>query len=280
MIQPACRVLLFALFSLFAAHAVAQTDAATAESLMRKSGLWQQLDGVAAQMRGGLASAAQGRGARIKPAELARLNATVASAYAVDRLRAGALRSIASGTQAGDSAALLAWYGSEPGAGLVKVEEAAAAAEPRDPESVMREGAALFAGLPAARQALLRQFVEESHAAEGVLSITVSSTLAVQAGIASALGEGPSPSTRELREAMDAQRPQMLQSFTMMSLASFALIYSAVPDASLAAYVDFLKTPAGARYNALCIRAIEAALAEAATELGRGMPGARDGANT
>lgn len=56
----------------------AQTDPATAEQMLRKSGLWVQMASVAEALRDGMASGPQALGARASPSEPARLQALAA----------------------------------------------------------------------------------------------------------------------------------------------------------------------------------------------------------
>ncbi len=75
--------------------AVAQIDPGTAERLLRRSGLWAQLDGVAAQVRQGMAEASAQAARAPDPALAERLAAAAEAAFAVERLRSVALRSVA-----------------------------------------------------------------------------------------------------------------------------------------------------------------------------------------
>src|SRR5688500_14221567 len=84
------KSLLYPLFTVLiltmGAGASAQTDAATAEALMRSSGLWKQLESVAPQMRVGLASAAP-QGSPLPAAEIERISRISDGAFAAPRLR-------------------------------------------------------------------------------------------------------------------------------------------------------------------------------------------------
>jgi hypothetical protein len=84
-------------FFVMATPAWAATDAAAmAESLMRKSGLWEQLADVAKGVRAGMV-AGTGQGARKpSPTELERLSRAIDTAYSAQRLRSACLAAITS----------------------------------------------------------------------------------------------------------------------------------------------------------------------------------------
>jgi len=279
MLKSLVRALLAAVTLTLAAGASAQTDRGTAETLMRKSGLWKQLESVAPQMRAGLSGAmSQGKPA-VAAAEVERVSRIADNAFAPQRLRSIAQEIIAKGTKPAHVPALLAWYGSPSGIAFTKLEEDAAAQE-RDPHVAMREDMAFLSTLPASRQARLHEIVEVTRSAEALTNMTINTLVAVQAGAASALPGGPAVSARELRGTMDAQRPQMLKAYAGLAAGSFARIYAGASDAELAKYTAFLKSPAGRHFMDISVRALDAALVDGGAELGRNMPGAKESSRT
>ena len=56
--------------------------------------------------------------------------------------------------------------------------------------------------------------------------------------------------------------------------------YAKIPSQQLRQYVAFIRTPAGRQFNAAAMEAMAAALTDAAAEMGRRLPGTRDGRNT
>lgn len=254
--------------------ATAETDPGTAETLMRESGLWQQLNGVAPQVRAGLANALaqQGRGAAAD--EVEQLSNAAEAAYAPERLRTIALAVIAKGTNPKHVPTLRTWYRSPTGIAITKQEEAASN-DPRDPSTIFQEGEALLAKLPESRRALLKKIVKITRSAEATTNVTINTAIAVQMGLASATPGALLPSPQDLRSVLEAQRPQMQEAFATMSLAVFAAMYAPLPDRALAKYVTFLSSAAGTHFTELGLRALDTALIDAAGELGRGIPAAR-----
>ncbi|KRC04082.1 hypothetical protein ASE11_03180 [Hydrogenophaga sp. Root209] len=72
----------------------------------------------------------------------------------------------------------------------------------------------------------------------------------------------------------------MLKAFAALSLAGFAKAYATLPTDHLERYVAFVQSRPGHDFNAVGIEALDAALTEAAAELGRQLQGAKDQSNT
>jgi hypothetical protein len=274
-LRACCLAALLAIAPL--AHA--EIDRPAAESLARKSGLWEQFGGIGPQIEAGVQQALAQAGAAPAPSELARLKRVVQAAYAPDRLRSVSTGVIAGRMQAQHLDALQRWFDSPQGQALTRAEEDASAAN-ADAEAAMKQGAALLKSMPAERRQLLEDLLLATRAADALVQITVSTTVAAQLGAASAQPGVPGPSAAAVRAMLESQRPQMLQAFSSMMLASFAQVYARIPSAQLRQYVAFIRTPAGTEFNQVAFEALEAALTDAAAEMGRRLPGTRDGNNT
>ena len=274
MFKSLVATLLSSLALLSGASALAQTDTATAELLMRESGLWKQLEAIAPQTRAGLASTLVQINPSASPTEVERVAGLADDAFTAARLRSVAQSVIARRTNQGDVAALLAWYRSPTGKSLTKHEEDASA-DARDPNAAMAQDSAFFASLPAARQALVKQLVQVSRGGESLTTITINTAVAVQAGLASAMPNAPAVSAADMRAALEQQRPKMLSALSSVAAASYARTYANVPDADLSKYLAFLESSAGARFIEVALQALDAALVEGATELGRSIPQAK-----
>jgi Uncharacterized protein conserved in bacteria (DUF2059) len=256
----------------------AQADAATVASLMSKSGLSQALGDLAPQVRAGLARDFANAGQKVSADELGRLQKLVDSAYGADRMRAVASESLEKEIKAADLPNLNAWYDSALGVKITQVEVAASAAG-QDSEKLMREGMALFSKARANRQDLLKQTSAATRAPEMLTNITIDVATATALGVAQAMPDSPGISIRELRAQMQAQRPSILQTMTVVCHAVFASTYATLSDAELARYLVFLKSPAGQNFNDAIMRALSAAMVDGSTAFGRGFPSAKDGAN-
>lgn len=271
---------LLAACMMLAAAAAAQTERATAEALMRESGLWTQLGpGLAAQVKSGFAAALAERGLRPSASEQQRLDAAIGQSFAAERLRAGALQTLAAGLDRQHLPALRAWYGGRTGRTITRLEEASAAPG-FDLSSTLAEGVRQLAVMQATRRELLQELVRVTRMVESTTEVTLEVALAVQAGVAAVTPDQPGPTAAQLRAEIEKQRPQLVQNFTGVSLALLAALYRSVPDADLHAYRDFLAAPAGRHFTARGVAAMQAALVQAAHDLGRTLPGTRDAARS
>ena len=256
-----------------AVGAWAQIEPAVAESLMKKSGLWQQLAEIPAQMRAGVMGAVA-EGARKKPSakELARVAQAVDIAYAADRLQAFSRSRLASGMDVNDLPALEAWFDSTLGGQISRLEEASAA-DQREPALQMQEGMALLQAQDATRRALLNEMVVVTRSAEMFANLATDVALSTH-GITSVIGpQAQGPTLSQLQAALQAQRPQMLQGYSALAAADFARVYATLPTEELAQYLGFLKSDAGRRYTDIGMRAVGDALMDSSTELLRRLTG-------
>jgi len=259
--------------------AAAETDTQTAEALMHKSGLWQQLADVAPQIVASTRSAIEQEGERVTPSEADRVIASAETAYAVDRLRSAVRARIVSGLDSAKVAALLTWYDGAIGIAVTRAEEAGSA-DLREPEARLREDAKLLAQLPAARRELLQKIVDVSRGAEVAATVAIRTAVASQRAVESTRPGVPAVPSEDLEAALEQQRSRMERMYGAIMQASSARIYASLPDASLTRYIDFLGSAAGSHFTMVASQALEAALVAAAEDFARALPGTRDQLNT
>ena len=140
--------------------------------------------------------------------------------------------------------------------------------------------AALLAALAEPRRVLLDQLISVTHYAQTMTSMTINTAVTIQQGIAAATPATSALSAQEMRQELEAQRPDMVQAFTTQSLALCLKTYAPLSNEQLSAYVDFLKSSAGQHFTEVSLRALEATLVDAAQKWGRSLPSIKDGANT
>lgn len=264
----AWAVSLLTMLLLAPGQAFAQVDPGTAERLLRKSGLWAQLDGVAAQVRQGLVEAVAQGGRAPEPADAERLAAAASAAYAADRLRGVALRGVAQSLDPRQVKALFDWYDAPTGVRMTRLEEAAAA-DRRDSDAVIADGQARLQAMSAERQARLEALLQASGAIDATVSMTLNTVAGVRQGLASMLPPGEGPTPEATRALLAQQLPQLRPAFEQMLRPVMAAIYAEATDAQLADYTAFLRSPAGQHLNDLLQRVMDEAFLDAATELGR-----------
>ncbi len=257
------------------AGAWGQIDAQAAEALMKKSGLWQQLAEIPAQMQASVQEIAATSEKKLSATQIARLQQTAAAAYAAERLQSTTRGLIAARLEPKHLPALDAWLDSGLGQKIRRLEEAAAA-DPRDTQAKLQDGVARLQGQDAARRALLTQFVEATRSAEALTNFSIDALVAMRRGLSSVTVDETGPSLQDLRAALQVQRPQMLETYAMVSTALSALHYASLSDDELAQYLVFLKSEAGRRYTDVGVQALTDALVDSALEFGRRLKGTQD----
>lgn len=253
----------------FATHA--QTDRATAESLMRKSGQWSQLGELGKQVAPAIRAGAS-KGTPSDPALVEQVAIAGGEAFAPERLRASALQTLQQGLQADKLPALKRWYDSPAGRKITQLEEAASKNSAASQKAYVEEGVSIYEGQKESRKKLLDDLVFATNAPNAMVNATFALALAVTEGVGRAKPQQIGPSAADVKGMLDAQRPQLLQAFRSMSTASFSKTYSTLSDAELKRYVDFLKTPAGQHFYTLTLAGLNAALTDAGREFGARLP--------
>lgn len=248
--------------------AAAQIDPGSAERLLRKSGLWSQLDSAARQMRQGLADAVVQSGRTPEPGEAERLQAAVTAAYAPDRLRGVAIRRVSQELQPTHLKALLGWYDTPTGVFLTRLEEQSTA-DRRDTEAVMADGLARLQAMGPERRGRIETLVAVSGSAEAALSMTLNTVAGVRQGLASVLPPGEGPDPEATRQLLAEQLPRLKPAFEQLVLAISAVAYASADDAQLTEYIGFLRSPAGRHLNDVMQRVLDAVFLDGATEFGR-----------
>ncbi len=263
-------ILVLTLALLLPCPAQAQTDPGTAERLLRKSGLWLQLDGVAQQVQQGVLEAATQSGRSPEPAELDRLRAAAGAAYAGERLRGVALRQVSQELEPRHLKALFAWYDTPTGVLMTALEERSAS-DARGTEIVMSDGLSRWQAMGAERRSQLEALLLASGSVDSALSMTLNTVAGVRQGLAGVLPPGTGPSPEATRALLAQQLPQLRPAYEQMMRAISAVAYADASDEQLREYVAFLRSPAGQHLGDLMQRVLDAAFLEGATELGRRM---------
>lgn len=256
--------------------ATAETDIASAESLVRASGLWSQLADFAPQIQRGIFEGLAAARLQPKEVDLERLSRSIEHAYGADRFRSIVIKLVARDLSEQHVPTLQDWYASQTGLAMTALEEAASA-DPRDPGLLIQEGNGLLPKFSNNRRELIDRLITVSKGVESAVAITIDSAVAVQRGVSCALPNVPTPSANELRQQLGSQRAGMVQGFTAMYRAVYAKTYANVAEQDLANYVDFLHSEAGRHYADVVLNALGEAFGEAAVTMARCVPASRGG---
>jgi hypothetical protein len=247
----------------------AEVPAATAEALMRKSGVWAQLGDLAAQVKTGIAQSATS--GTMTADDVKRLDELADEAFAAPRLRETFMQEVSQRVTVAQSADALKWYGSPTGQRMTRLEEASSASFD-DMQRVMADGNKVLGSASAKRYALLTQVVQTTRSAEGMVAMQINTTLAILQGVANVVPNASTPPAQELRRMLEAKKPQMLAQSVGVVLTMFALTYQTASDKELEQYVKFLSSKSGNALSVAMNEALDKSLSGAAQRLGSGIP--------
>jgi hypothetical protein len=254
--------------------ATAQISATQADKLMQASGLTRVLDSLGPQFRKGFAQPAQ-PAANAPPMDAARLrNVQLAAerAFEASALRESVRGDFMRGLTPVQVTQLDLWYFSALGQRITALENSFTGPE-RDSQADMTAGVAVFEAATPERKKLVVELAQQTRAVDLTTQVVLNFGVAMALGMSRAAPEGtPQASPETLREAVEAQRPQMQTYFANAVVATYALTYQGLSDADLAAYIAFVATPTGQEFNVLTMQAVDRAMTDAAFRLGRSLP--------
>lgn len=251
--------------------AAAQVAEAQAELVMRESGLWEQIADIGPQLKQGFEQAAQqpppemGEGG---PDLFRRLAAATVDAFSPVMVRLTARRELAARMDPQHLQPQKAWFES-PAGRRVTALEVAKSAKRGDPQARVLFGQQRLAAATPQRRASLLAFSEASRNAEASAGMLINLRIALQAGVASAVGRTDLPPLEEQRRQLEPLRQQMQASLAPMLEALAAELYEPLSDADLQAYVAFLQSAAGRQLTDAVLLALDRMVIESAEELGR-----------
>jgi hypothetical protein len=273
MSRPVRRWLLVAILPL--AMAASQLDAPRRiDQVIRKSGLWNQLGQMQDQVRNGALEGRAKEEARGAPPleeeDFKKLVGAIERAFAADRLREVVAQELAEALPAGDEGAVLRWLDSEAGARFTKLEEEGN--KPEQVEEMQRSARDALPGVSKERLELVKRFGDAIGAGEMETTIVINLVTAVAYGV-SLTTPAPPLDVKAFKQRMEKDRARMVVAYRSRALGMYAWMYRDAPDAEFARYVEFAESPAGRRYHAATVKALDVALTRAAFDMGLALGG-------
>lgn len=248
----------------------AQVDKAVAETLMKQSGMWKQLESAGPQMRDAFVAAASAPESKLSPDDGARLARAAESAFAPSVLCQQALAVVAENLQAASEPALTKWFTSSLGKKISEIEEreTAAMTDPAEAGSVGEKK--LLAANPK-RLALIHSIVKSTRMAESMTDLMMNMTNALAYGMVlnAAVPGALAPALKDVMKATEPQRKIMLDEMRGLAPKLTAHIYTELTDAELATYDEFLRSPAGQQFTAVGVKGTDSAFVHAALNFGK-----------
>ena len=243
-----------------------------ATRLLMVSGMAAVLQHLPEQMRDGFRKGFDVGTEATPPGQRTQIDAALEGAYSADRMQATVLDRVRRGLDHAQAEALLHWYHGELGTEITRLETAGLGDE-RTGEQIIADNSARIAAMPPRRKALLERAIVASRAIQMAENLVINTTLGLEHGARAARGQVTgSDALIELRSRLESTRPALSEAFLALSLAMSAEAYRALSVEQLAAYVDFLESPAGSRFHEIGVAALDTALLDAARLLGRLLP--------
>ncbi len=238
-----------------------------AQELMKKSGLWGQLDSLGGQVRGGMENAVPNGDAKVE-ATKTRMLACAGTAYGVDAMRATAADAVAGALQPSDVSTLMAWYDSPLGRKVASMEEASTA-QAIDPQERLRRGSAALETASPGRKASLEAIVAETRSVDIMADTVIEMAIAVRTGMASADPATTPSALADMKADLSSKRPLLVQRYSQLALPAYAFAYASLGDDDVKRYADYLAAPAAKAYNDDAVRGVARALTDGSVKLGR-----------
>jgi hypothetical protein len=238
--------------------AFAQVDRATAEALLRDSGLAKALGELRKDFQTDLGKALLGK-SKDSRADIEQLERRVDAAFAPERLKQTAAAVLESDLDPAYVPALQAWFESPAGKSITKVEMNT----PGDQEGIQKlrkTGAALLEQIPETRRVLLEDVLVASGAAQMASAIAIQTSLAMAGAIRRARPDANVPSEVQMRAQFESARPGLEREMSSSLLQMYAAIYREISDARLQEYEATLTSAAGRHLTKVLSKAAESAL--------------------
>ena len=256
--------------SLVSPVSLAQVDKAVAETLMKQSGMWKQLESAGPQMREAFVAAASAPESKLSPDDGARLARAAETAFAPSVLCQQALVVVAESLQPANEPALTKWFTSSLGKKISEIEERESAAM-TDPTEAGSAGEKKLLAANPKRKALIHSIVKATRMAESMTDLMMNMTNALAYGIVlnAAVPGALAPALKDVMKATEPQRKIMLDEMRGLAPKLTAHIYTELTDAELAAYDEFLRSPAGQHFTAVGVKGTDSAFVHAAVNFAK-----------
>lgn len=257
--------------SAFAATA-AHAQGRRIEELTRKSGLWDQVTQMRAQMKHGVSEArrqAKAGGKDLLDDEaFARLNASIDRTFAPEALRESMTLYMEDYVAPADEADVLKWLSSDLGARFTRMEvEAGTVPEIQKAEA---EAPKIRAALSKARLEKYQRLAAALDAGNSTATLTINLTSAIVYGVSLVTPDtDANAAANAIRRRMELQRAEMVKYFAERSLLTYSYVYRNATDAQMEAYVRFAESASARRYHAAGIRSLDETISQAALAMGQ-----------
>ncbi len=241
------------------------------DELMHKSGLWVQLAQIEPMMQIG-ASKSVAQMDSMGNVDTNRLRKAIADNFTADALRKSVNDQLQATVSRDDAAVVLQWLSSDLGRRITALEEVAMS-NPEEAARMMELGPQVLASLDASRKRRLERLVRATDAAEGTATLIIDTSIGISRGMMMSIPGAAAGSIDDLKASVQAQKDRVVAALEPQIIAEYATMYRQLSDDDLDRYVVFCESPAGHRFAAASLHAIDTAMTEASVRLGQQMAG-------
>lgn len=246
----------------------------TAAEITRKCGVADQLKDFAPAIRAGLTTSPE-LASKLTEAQLATLLAAIEVAYRPEQIETDFNAELARLLKPAAAQETLGWLDSELGKRLTALENGAT--ELASDTEKMAAAQQLMERLPPRRVERYIALLKATGADASGAQMMLNNSLGMAVGAGATLGARP-PEVAKIRKELEVNLPQLTEAIGNSYMVMFASVYESVAEADLDRYVAFAESPSGKAYHQAVTKALDTALVNAATELGRQIgAGARGG---
>ena len=235
-----------------------------ARALAAQSGLdfqSRQLDG---HMTGALEQHRQG----LPPPVYAALRDAAGRAFDGAQIAEAVVRAVSQALPEGTLREAMAWYAAPLGEKITNAEVAASG--PLAAAMVPEYAKYLKANPPSKRRLeLANQLLDVTHAMDYAAGIAEAVAVGTTLGLSPLMPPEKRPKEADLRRTFRAEFAKAGKSVRETMVVSALYAYGSVSEADLAAYVKFLRSPAGSKYQDAATRAVAAEIARRSLEMAR-----------
>lgn len=237
----------------------------TAAEITRKCGVADQLKDFAPSVRTGITTNPE-LASKLTEAQLANLLAAIDVAYRPAQIEIDFNAELAKALKPAAAKDTLVWLDSELGQRLTALENGATELA-NDPDK-MAAAQQLMERLPPRRVERYLALMKATGADASGAQLVLNNSLGVAVGAGATLGARP-PEVAKIHKELEVNLPQLTEAIGSSYMVMFASIYESVAEAELDQYVAFAESPSGKAYHQAVTKALNVALTNAATELGR-----------
>ncbi len=259
------------LLSLLPIMAYAQDQKeALVQELYVKSGLEKQMEQIPLTVQAGFDQAVQGedRSQKLPKNIEATIRGLAPEAFAPESLKKVVLPDLKEHLTVPEIKQVLKWLDSPLGKECTRLEEAAST--PAGLTEMERYGAKLKNSPPTAQRLnLIRKFDAAVKATESNVEIAVNIQIAIALAINATLPVQQQKPLKEIAREVERIRPEIEADMRTQTLVSLLYTYRSLSEAQMRHYLEFVKSPAGSKYQRVSTAAVKKAIIDGSIRLGK-----------